>query len=399
MCEDLDRTLCQALAHAHARNELVSTGEGEDGHVFMWGGDGCMARKRTKWVQVGVILCSTTVLNQSPNDSKFVFSAACGEEYPVLNIRLDELRTVLQRLSREGAVRDEHGLLPPGVGKRVRFAIGGDKPWILTVLGRRIMNHTHFSASCKCTRDNIACLDCEGGQDSHYTIDQDQMCHDSHACPNMWLRGGDFVPFACGCCLKQFNSLADVEAEEARVLAMEPGAYEAWGSTFSLGHGGRFWGSGPLLQGCWVWCDPLHPFLNLFNVAFDESIDFFLQHEFVSSESKELIAQCDQIAGEVNQSLARAHICARFGTAERKAFCGNDLRELMRHPSVLPDILTLIRPLYQRMEPYSFAADAARARKERAKVEERLAREQGKGGAGEGGGQEKGSACRRRRLQ
>ena len=91
----------------------------------------------------------------------------------------------------------------------------------------------------------------------------------------------------------------------------------------------------------WIFTDPLHMFLNLFNVAFDETIDFYLQHEFVSTESKALIAQCDDIAREVNATLAAAHITARFGTAERKAFCGNDLRALMSHESVLQQINNL----------------------------------------------------------
>ena len=157
-----------------------------------------MARKKSKWVQVGVILCSTTVMNQSPHDSQYVMSYAGGEDYDVLNIRLEDLRPLLQRLAREGELRDEYGDLPEGLGKGVRFALGGDKPWIMTVLGRRNMNHTYFSASCKCTRENIACLECEGGQDHHYTVDANQMCRDSHVCPNMWIRGGSLCPLRVG---------------------------------------------------------------------------------------------------------------------------------------------------------------------------------------------------------
>ena len=387
VCENLERTLCQAVARAHRRGELVSTGEGGDDHVFMWAGDGFMARKKSKWVQVGVILCSTTVMNQSPHDSQYVMSYAGGEDYDVLNIRLEDLRPLLQRLAREGELRDEYGDLPEGLGKGVRFALGGDKPWIMTVLGRRNMNHTYFSASCKCTRENIACLECEGGQDHHYTVDANQMCRDSHVCPNMWIRGGEFVPFACGCCAKKFDSLADVEAEEDLVLGKDPGEFSAWSGRFSLSHGGRFWNSGPLFPFAWVWSDPLHLFLNLFNVAFDESIDFFLQHEFVSSENKVLIAQCDSIGREINSVLASAHITARFGTDERKAFCGNDLRAMMQHDHVLPAILSAIRPLYCRMEPFSFAADAAKARKEQAKAVERVEREKASGKVGAGGKQ------------
>ena len=190
MCEDLDRVLCKAIARAHAREELVSTGTHGDEHVFMWAGDGFMARKRGKWVQMGVLLCSTSVLNQSPHDSQYVMSYAGGEEYDVLNIRLEDLRPVLQRLAREGELQDVRSEFPSVLGKGVRFAVGGDKPWIHTVLGRRNMNHTYFSASCACTRENITCLECEGGQDEHYTVDADQMCRDSHVCPNMWIRGG-----------------------------------------------------------------------------------------------------------------------------------------------------------------------------------------------------------------
>ena len=190
VCDDLDRTLCKAIARAHARGELVSTGEGEDVHVFMWAGDGFMARKKSKWVQLGVILSSITVLNQSPNDSNFVMNYEGGEDYDIFNIRSEELRPVLQRLAREGAVRDEHGELPTGVGKCVGFGLGGDKPWLMTMLGRRNMNHTYFSPSCGCTRNNITCLECEGGQDGHYSCDADQMCRDSQVCPNVWLRGG-----------------------------------------------------------------------------------------------------------------------------------------------------------------------------------------------------------------
>jgi hypothetical protein len=178
--------------------------------------------------------------------------------------------------------------------------------------------------------------------------------------------------------------LEDVEVEEEMVLALEPGVFIAWGEKFSHEHEGRFWNAGPLLQFKWIWSDPLHLFLNIFNVAFDESIDFFLQHEFVSAESKDLINQCDSIGREVNATLVRAHITARFGTAERKAFCGNDLRALMQDASVLPDILSLCAPLYSRMEPLSFAADASKARKEKKKQEERVAKEaaDGQGGAG-----------------
>jgi hypothetical protein len=143
------------------------------------------------------------------------------------------------------------------------------------------------------------------------------------------------------------------------------------------------WNSGMLLPARWVFSDPLHMFLNLFNVAFDETVDFYLQHEYVSSENKELIAECDEIARQVNRILAEAHITARFGTAERKAFCGNDLRALMEHASVLPDIMFAVRPLYERMEPYSFAADASKARTDKRKAQERLDREleqQGGGG-------------------
>ena len=114
----------------------------------------------------------------------------------------------------------------------------------------------------------------------------------------------------------------------------------------------------------------------MFNVAFDETVDFFLQHEHVSSENTSLIRECDAIAGQVNGVLARSGICARFGTAERKAFCGNDLRALMTHPSALPDLLACVRPLYIKMEPMSFAADASKARK----VKERLEKVASEGG-------------------
>ena len=66
-----------------------------------------------------------------------------GEDYVVFHIRSEELRPVLQRLAREGAVRDEYEELPAGVGKCVRFALGGDKPWRMTMLGRRNMNHKY----------------------------------------------------------------------------------------------------------------------------------------------------------------------------------------------------------------------------------------------------------------
>ena len=99
-----------------------------------------------------------------------------------------------------------------------------------------------------------------------------------------------------------------------------------------------------------------------------------------------LIAQCDSIACDVNLLLAHAHITAQFGTGERKAFCGNDLRALIEHPSVLPDILALVRPLYARMEPCSFAADAAKTRKAKETAVERLAREEG---GRKGGGKQK----------
>ena len=385
VCEDLERVLCSAIEYAHTRGVLASDGSEADPHIFMWGGDGFMARKKSKWVQLGVILCSTTSLNQSPVDSKFVLNYAGGEDYDVLSIRTEDLRPVLQRVAREGKVWDGYGKLPSGIGAHVQFALGGDKPWILTVLGRRNMNHTHFSATCKCTRENISCLDCEGGQESHYVTDPDEMCRASHVCPNMWLRGGEFVPFKCPCCPAEFTCVSDVEAEEARVLVMDACTFHRWADTFSHAHWGRDWNAGVLLPFKWIWSDPLHLFLNLFNVAFDEGVDFFLQHEHVSAESKELIAECHTISVAVNRELAGAHITARFGTDERKSFCGNDLRALMQHPYVLPEIMSLVRPLYLRMEPCSFAADAAKARKEKKRIEERLEKEQEAGIKGGGG--------------
>ena len=89
----------------------------------------------------------------------------------------------------------------------------------------------------------------------------------------------------------------------------------------------------------------------------------------------------------MNSTLAAAHITARFGTAERKAFCGNDLRALMSHASVLPDIMFAVRPLYERMEPYSFAADAAKARSD--KAEGAGAARQRAGAQGGGGGKKR----------
>ena len=204
-CESLPRVLCQAIANAHKQGTLSSAGTESDPHIFMWGGDGFLARKNSKWCQLGVILCSTRALNQSPNDSRFVMAWKGGEDYDILNIRMDDLRPDLQRLAREGRVWDEEGELPLGVGRHVKFALGGDKPWIHTVAGRRNMNHTFFSASCKCSREHITCLDCEGGQEGHYQVDADEMCRRAHVCPNMWLRGGAFVSFQCPCCSKSFR--------------------------------------------------------------------------------------------------------------------------------------------------------------------------------------------------
>ena len=195
----------------------------------------------------------------------------------------------------------------------------------------------------------------------------------------MHLRGGVFLPFDCPVpgCGKKFRVLGDVEAEEVEVMGMDMGRFESWGKGFSSLHWGMHWGSAPLLPYKYIWVDTLHLFLNLFNVAFDETVDFFLQHEHVSSENTSLIHECDAIAGQVNAVLARAGICARFGTAERKAFCGNDLRALMMHPSALPDLLACVRPLYIKMEPMSFAADASKARKTKERLE-KLADEVGK---------------------
>ena len=58
-CEDLERTLCQTISHTHSQGELTTTGTKTDPHIAMWAGDGFMARKKGKWVQLGVILCST----------------------------------------------------------------------------------------------------------------------------------------------------------------------------------------------------------------------------------------------------------------------------------------------------------------------------------------------------
>ena len=209
-CADLDRAISKAIGVRAVRGELSRSGSESERHIIIWAGDGFMARKKSKWVQFGVIVGSVTGMNQSPSDVRFVMNYRGGEEYDVLNIRTDVFRAVMQRITREGCVRDEHGEIPAGVGKYVEFAIGGDKPWIMTVLGRRNMNHTYFSPSCRCTRENISCLTCD--QDTHYEVDADQACRDSHVCPEMHFRGGAFVPFTCRCCGVVFKSEADVGA-------------------------------------------------------------------------------------------------------------------------------------------------------------------------------------------
>ena len=207
-----------------------------------------------------------------PNDSNCVLNYCGDEAYDVLNIRTEDLRPVLQHMARDGKVRDTEGELPAGIGGHFAFALGGDKPWLLTVIGRRNMNHTYFSPWCKCSRENITCLSCEGGQDGHYSVDQDQMCRDSHVCPNMCLRGGEFVPFTCGCCGKVFACVEDIEAEEDSMLSLEPDVFKARGKVFSLNHDGRFWNAPPLLPFKWVWPDPLHLFLNLSSIPFGTNV-------------------------------------------------------------------------------------------------------------------------------
>lgn len=343
-CADLDRAISKAIGVRAVRGELSRSGSESERHIIIWAGDGFMARKKSKWVQFGVIVGSVTGMNQSPSDVRFVMNYRGGEEYDVLNIRTDVFRAVMQRITREGCVRDEHGEIPAGVGKYVEFAIGGDKPWIMTVLGRRNMNHTYFSPSCRCTRENISCLTCD--QDTHYEVDADQACRDSHVCPEMHFRGGAFVPFTCRCCGVVFKSEADVVEEEDRMLALEPTEFKVGGEKFSLSHGGRFWNSPPIFPYKHVFSDPLHLFLNLFNVAFDESVDFYLRHEYVSADSKVLLCDISLITTQVNLILKKGGLVARFGTEERKALCGNDIRCLMAHEAVLPDILHAMRPLY-----------------------------------------------------
>ena len=51
--------------------------------------------------------------------------------------------------------------------------------------------------------------------------------------PEYVAPGGGGVPFSCGCYGKAFDTLVAVEAEEAVVLAKEPGEFATWTSTFS----------------------------------------------------------------------------------------------------------------------------------------------------------------------
>ena len=124
--------MCQAVAQKHDSGELVSRGSRDDPHIIMWAGDGFMARKKTKWVQLSAIVISTTSLNQSPNDAKFVPNYRGGKDVDVLLIRLEDLRPSMQRLAREGKLGDTHSELPEGVGGWVEFALGGDTPWLMT---------------------------------------------------------------------------------------------------------------------------------------------------------------------------------------------------------------------------------------------------------------------------
>ena len=88
VCEDLDRTLSVGIAIRARRGELASAGTPDDPHVYVWAGDGFQARKKNgKWVQLGAILASTTTLNQSPTDSRYILSYKGGS--PMILLTLD----------------------------------------------------------------------------------------------------------------------------------------------------------------------------------------------------------------------------------------------------------------------------------------------------------------------
>ena len=249
--QNLDRTLCQALALRARSGVLASKGTEDDKHTIIWAGDGFMGRKKSKVVQVGTVIGSVTTLNQSPNDVQFILAYKGAESYDVLNIRLgDTLRKQMQCVAREGVLRDEFSELPDGVGGCVQFDVGGDKPWLRVVLGQRSHRHSYFSHSCKCMLSEMNNLDHD--QDTHYSTDCEELCRRAHISPEVALYGRPFKPFCCPCCVDdngepvRFESPKDIEKEEEYLDSLSVQEAEAWLDAFSRRHFGQHWNRAPL---------------------------------------------------------------------------------------------------------------------------------------------------------
>ena len=177
----------------------------EDPHVIIIADDGCRGYQSTTWVRVGWIIATTKGSNQSTRHVHDWLAYKGGEAHATCTQRVAPVLPILQRIRREGGqLRDKDGDL---TGIFVKFAMGGDKPWLRHVLGQRSHNHTYFSHSCPCAQKDM--YDMSQDHTSHYPCGEygdeaheEVLCRRAHVCPGQHLRGEPFTAFACPDCEK-----------------------------------------------------------------------------------------------------------------------------------------------------------------------------------------------------
>jgi hypothetical protein len=163
-CENPEVLLLAAIEAEGTADNLRTAGTAEDPHVIITAGDGCRGYQSTTWVRVGWIIATTKGSNQSTRHVHDWLAYKGGEAHATCTQRVAPVLPILQRVRREGGqLRDKDGDL---TGIFVKFAMGGDKPWLRHVLGQRSHNHTYFSHSCPCAQKDM--YDMSQDHTSHY---------------------------------------------------------------------------------------------------------------------------------------------------------------------------------------------------------------------------------------
>ena len=372
----------QKLAGGFATSGMI-----DDPHIIILTGDGAGLTADDSGVDIAAIPGTVEGLNQSTH---LVHRLALwrasehAEHYDTVKLRSARIRPALLRLfASNGQLLKEDGM---GSGVYVRFALTGDKPWLCHVLGRRSFGHDFFSPHCGCSEKKKHLYNFTFNKATHYDgVTFEERCN--LALVPLWEALGLPEPtdwtvtcnaqarhrlvhgppmhariarVACRlnapvrACMQVWTK-RQVLAKRAECDRMTSAQYEAFDEKWSHDHAGQHFNRPPLLpyNDGMTLVDTLHAFINDYNDALTEA---FHSHLTEVHTDKELTALQAKVRDNVNQKLkgwaeqGGASLALTFGEdGKRHVVNGPKLKAMMRHPTLLRDLVDAMRPLYELM--------------------------------------------------